>query len=184
MAAQVATGGASLVGRIVDTTGAPIAGAEVVLTDLLRRTQTNASGVFRFDSVPRGGWVAKVRRIGFVPQVRTIDSDSAESVFRLVPSAPSLAPVVTVASQLGLSGIVKEASGKPVPGARVRVLGVNLQTTTDSAGAFWLAAPAGSHMVSAGKANFEERLAGVTIPKDSGRNVTIWLRPAASMLNR
>jgi hypothetical protein len=79
---------------------------------------------------------------------------------------------------------VKDVSGKPVPGARVRVLGVGLQTMTDSAGAFWLPAPPGSHLVAAGKATFAEKLAGVTIPRDSGRSVTIWLRPAASMLNR
>jgi hypothetical protein len=61
------------------------------------------------------------------------------------------------------------------------VLGIALHTTTDSSGAFWLPAPAGSHMVSAGKAAFAEKLAGVTIPKDSGRSVAIWLRPAASV---
>lgn len=184
MVAQSTAGLTLLTGRVVDTTGAPIAGAEVALPDLLRHTQTNANGVFRFDSVARGGWVTRVRKIGFLQQVRTIDSDSSEVVFRLTANPQPLSPVVTVASQLGLSGIVKDAAGKPVPGARVRVLGVGLQTTTDSAGAFWLPAPAGSHMVSAGKATFDEKLAGVTIPKDSGRSVTIWLRPAASHLNR
>jgi hypothetical protein len=175
------TGRGVLTGRVVDTTGAPIAGAEVALPDLLRKTLSGANGAFRFDSVPPGGWVARVRKIGFKQEVRTVDSDSSGIVFRLVPTPQALAPVVTVASQLGLSGFVKDQSGKPIPGARVRVLGVGLQTTTDSSGAFWVPAPAGSHMVSAGKASFAEKLAGVTIPKDSGRNVTIWLRPAATI---
>ncbi len=172
----------ALTGRVVDTTGKPIEGAEVTIPDLLRRAQTDARGAFRFDSLAKGGWVTRVRKIGFTQQVLTIEPDTGAIVFRLVPSAPVLAPVVTVASQVGLSGFVNDASGKPVPGARVRVLGVGLETTTDSAGAFWLPAPAGSHMVAASKKSFAEKLAGVTIPKDSGRSVTIWLRPAASML--
>jgi hypothetical protein len=178
---QVARGSTVLSGRVVDSTGKPIEGAEVTLPDLLRRTLTNAGGNFRFDSVPRGGWVMKARKIGFKQQVQTVESDTGAVVFRLLPSAQSLAPVVTVASQLGLSGIVKELSGKPIPGARVRVLGIGLQTTTDSAGAFWLPAPAGSHMVAAGKKSFAEKVAGVTIPNDSGRSVSIWLRPAATV---
>src|SRR6185436_11993251 len=78
-------------------------------------------------------------------------------------------------------GFVRDAAGKPVPGARVRVLGIGLQTMTDSAGAFWMQAPAGSYMVSASKPSYAEKLAGVTIAPDSGRSVTIWLRPAASI---
>jgi hypothetical protein len=174
----------TLTGRVIDSTGKPIEGAEVSLPDILRRTMSNASGKFRFDSVTPGGWVTRVRKIGFTPQTLTVDSDTGEVVFRLIPSATSLAPVVTAAAQLGLSGIVKDASGKPVPGVRVRVLGSGLETMTDSAGTFWMAAPAGSHMVSAQKKAFAERLAGVTIPKDSGRNVTMWLRPAASVPKR
>ena len=179
--AAVAQSTAPLRGRVVDTTGTPVEGAEVTLADLLRRTQTNASGQFQFDSVPRGGWVTRVRKIGFKQQVLTIEADTGSILFRLAPAPSLLAPVVTVASKLGLSGFVRDASGKPVPDARVRVLGIGLQTTTDSAGAFWLQAPAGSHMVAASKKSYAEKLAGVTIPPDSGRNVTIWLRPAASI---
>jgi hypothetical protein len=174
---------ASFSGRVVDTAGLAIGGVEVALTDLRRSVLSNSAGAFRIDSVPRGQWVVRVRKIGYAAETRTVDIDSAMAPveFRLIPVARQLVPVVTSASRLGLGGIVNDLAGKPVEKARVRVLGTGLETMTDSAGAFWIAAPAGNFMVAAGKKTYAERLAGVSIPKDSGRQVTIWLKPATSV---
>jgi hypothetical protein len=176
-------GSASLAGRVVDSAGAPVSGASVDLTDLRRSTTTDTMGAFRFDSMSRGQWIVQVRKIGYKRQTLTADVDPSLPPLevRLVSNAPTLVPVVTAASRLGLSGVVRDAGGKPVANARVRVLGANLQTTTDSAGSFWIAAPKGNHMVAVSKPSFAEKLAGVTIPADSGRDVAIWLRPAGSI---
>lgn len=182
-AASAQKGSASLAGRVVDSAGAPVAGAFVGLTDLRRSTTTDPTGAFRFDSVGRGQWIVQVRKIGYKPQTLTADVDPSLPPLevRLFSSVRTLVPVVTAASRLGLSGVVRDAGGKPVANARVRILGANLQTTTDSAGSFWIAAPKGNHMVAVAKPSFAERLAGVTIPADSGRDVAIWLRPAGSI---
>jgi hypothetical protein len=182
-AASAQTGSAPLIGRVVDSAGAPVAGASVDLTDIRRSTTTDNMGAFRFDSVPRGQWIVRVRKIGFRQQTLTADVDPSLPPLevRLVPNVQALVPVVTSASRLGLSGTVRDGSGKPVANARVRVLGANLETVTDSAGSFWLAAPKGNHMVAVAKPAYAEKLAGVTIPADSGRDVSIWLRPASSI---
>ena len=174
---------ASLTGKIVDTAGHPLEGAEVALPDLRRRVLSNAAGSFRFDSVPRRQWIVSVRKIGYAAQTKPVDVDSAAPPveFRLVPTVRLLAPIVTAAARLGLSGTVKEAGGKPVPKARVRVLGSGLEAQTDSVGRFWIPAPAGNHMIAVAKQSFAERVAGVTIPSDSGREITIWLRPASTV---
>jgi hypothetical protein len=174
---------ASFSGRVVDTAGKPLEGVEVALTDLRRRALSNSAGAFRIDSVPRGQWVVRVRKIGYAAETRTVDVDSTNAPveFRLVETVRKLVPIVTSASRLGLAGIVNDPAGKPVEKARVRVLGTGLETMTDSAGAFWIPAPAGNFMVAVGKKAFAERLAGVSIPRDSGRQVTIWLKPATAI---
>lgn len=174
---------APLAGRVVDSAGAPVPGAFVGLTDLRRSTTTDTAGAFRFDSVPRGPWVVQVRKIGYKQQTLTADVDSSLGPLevRLLFNVRTLVPIVSSASRLGLSGTVRDLGGKPVADARVRVLGANLTTTTDSTGSFWLAAPKGKHMVAVAKQSFDERLAGVTIPADSGRDVAIWLRPATQI---
>jgi hypothetical protein len=175
---------AALAGKVVDSAGAPVPGALVALTDLRREVATDAGGAFRFDSVPLGRWIVQVRKIGYKQQTLTAEVDPSLPPLevRLIASVQALVPIVTSASRLGLSGTVRDGAGKPVPNARVRVLGANLETTTDSAGTFWLAAPKGNHMVAvAKKPAFAEKLAGVTIPADSGRDIAIWLRPASSI---
>jgi hypothetical protein len=171
---------ATFAGSVIDSAGRPIEGAEVALTDLRRTALSSSTGSFRFDSVPVGQWIVRVRRIGFAAETRSVDVETggAPVEFRLRASVRTLVPIVTSASRLGLGGTVNDAGGKPVPKARVRVLGSGLETTTDSAGQFWIAAPSGSYMVAVAKPSFAERVAGVTVPPDSGRQVTLWLKPA------
>src|SRR3954471_12672853 len=60
------TGTATLVGRVVDSSGAGLAGAEVgVLRSETLRTITNDSGAFRLSGIPVGTVVFTVRRLGF-----------------------------------------------------------------------------------------------------------------------
>jgi hypothetical protein len=55
----------SLAGIVRDSTGAPLAGAELALEN--KRTLTVADGSFRFDSVQAGTSLIVIRMIGYAP---------------------------------------------------------------------------------------------------------------------
>jgi outer membrane receptor protein involved in Fe transport len=64
---------ASIVGHVVDSrSGAPIASATVVISDLWHRTSTSDSGSYRLDSVPDGTFQLSVRSIGYRGTSRTV----------------------------------------------------------------------------------------------------------------
>ena len=56
-----------LLGRITDTAGAGLSGAEVSLIGHDLRTLTNDSGQFRLSGLPVGSSVFSVRRLGYLP---------------------------------------------------------------------------------------------------------------------
>ena len=66
---QGATGASSVTGRITDTTGAVIGGAEVTLTDLStsinQTTTSNATGTYVFTNVVSGKYDITVSKAGF-----------------------------------------------------------------------------------------------------------------------
>ena len=69
--------GATLRGRVVGSSGAPVAGSAVTLSNVstgaVRRTSVGERGVFLFDNLPVGGpYRLEARAIGYVPA--TIDS--------------------------------------------------------------------------------------------------------------
>lgn len=169
-----------LVGIVVDTAGNPIGGAEVTIPDLRRRLYSRGDGSFRFDSVPRGDYEMRARKVGFAPQVRRFDVDTAGGVaqFALMPLVQSLPAMVSTAGRKGLSGNIANMQHASLPGAIVRILGAGASTTTDANGNFFLPAETGRYMVSVEKDSFSTKLFAVTIPKDSGRHVNAWLMPS------
>jgi hypothetical protein len=183
MTRLVAQGPGSVVGTVVDSAGKPVEGVEVTVAEGRRRVYTRPDGSFRIDNVAAAVASVSVRRIGYLPQQRRVTLDSAATVvnFRLMPTAAVLPTLTTAASQLGLSGTVVDTAGRPVAGARVRVLATSHRVDTDSAGAFWMPVPSGSYMVAVAKDKFAQRLASVTIPADSGRSINVWLRPAVTI---
>lgn len=66
----------TLTGRIADSTGAAVVGAEVGLAGSRARTLSDASGVYRLHDVPLGRSQLVVRRLGFRPA--TVDVDAAQ----------------------------------------------------------------------------------------------------------
>jgi hypothetical protein len=169
-----------LVGIVVDTSGKVIGGVEVSIPGLTRRLFTNAEGTFRFDSVKSGKYRIRARKIGYAPQVREVEVDSAGGVaeFQLLPIVTALPAMVSSASMRGLSGTVSDMSQRSVPGANVRLLGTGMRTTTDMDGNFFIAADAGRYMVGIEKEGYKAKLVGVTVPKDSGRHMDAWLMPS------
>src|SRR5207249_7762157 len=71
--AQILSG--SLSGKVVDETGALVAGAGVSLTNEaskdVRRTRTNGEGFFTFAGVPPGSYAVRIELAGFKTTERT-----------------------------------------------------------------------------------------------------------------
>jgi hypothetical protein len=168
-----------MTGVVLDTTGTPIPGAEIIIPGVSKRLYSDANGVFRFDGVPRGKHTMRARKLGYAPQIRefAVGDSGGVAEFELVPMARALPAVVSSVDRPGISGIVGDTAFDPLVASSIRVVGAGLHTETDSLGKFYLAARGGSHMVRIGKEGYLDKLVSVTYPADSGRRITVWLQP-------
>ena len=103
--AQAAGAQASvIIGRVVNDSGVPLAGAEVVLNGPKNLQRTNEKGEFTFTRVPSGFQIIGVRMTGFAPRVDTIEVEDAGEIrrdFRLSRIETTLPRVpVTATSKL------------------------------------------------------------------------------------
>jgi hypothetical protein len=91
---------ASILGLVIDTTGAPIEEAEVQLVGANRSGLTRANGGFLFRPLLVGPYVIRVRKLGFEPSVvklSLVAGDDREVVIRMRRIAVDLDPVVVTA---------------------------------------------------------------------------------------
>lgn len=176
-----------LSGTAVDASGAPLAGAEVVLDPggagtpsfraLARTVVTGPDGVFRFEEASATGNRITVRKDGLAPALA--------SGLR----AGGLARPVALAAGVPLSGVVRDAGKRPVAGALVRFEGIKATTRwilTDAEGAFSIPnAPdgRGTLVVDAGDAGWASR-PDVRLPLPDGRSLTIALAAPAALSGR
>jgi hypothetical protein len=79
---------------------------------------------------------------------------------------------------------VGDTAFRAIPGAEVTVLEKHLHAETDSLGRFFIPVPPGRYMVSIAREGFATKVAGVTVPSDSGRSMTALLLPRREMLHR
>ena len=75
-----AQGSGELRGTVTDSTGAPVALADVVVEPSGLRARTDESGAFRFRGVPARRVQLLVRRIGFVPYQDSVTVERGRSV--------------------------------------------------------------------------------------------------------
>jgi hypothetical protein len=169
-----------LVGIVVDTMGNVIEGVEVTIPQLVKRQFTRPDGTFRFDSVAKGKYTMRAKKIGYAPQVREFMVDSAGGVaqFQLLPLITALPAMVSSAGEQGVSGTVMDMNNNSVAGANVRLLGTGEHSTTDGDGSFFIPIRGGRYIVGVEHAGYTAKLVGVTVPKDSGRHVDVWLMPS------
>jgi hypothetical protein len=181
---RAAPGPKAMVGVVRDTLGFTVGGAEVVIASLKRRTLSRDDGVFRFDSLPKGTFEVRARKIGYAPQVRVIIVDSVGGTgdFELIPIARPLPAIVSTVARGGLRGVVGDTAFRRLPGVVVHVAGVGLIAETDSGGAFFLPVKPGRYAVTFTKDGFRSRVASVDIPSDSGRHITEMLQPFSGRL--
>jgi hypothetical protein len=70
---------ARLIGRVVNTTGKPVAGARVQLDGTTRATSTVVNGAFTLDSLPAGSQVVTVRLLGYTPADKPVELSSVSA---------------------------------------------------------------------------------------------------------
>ena len=94
---------ARLTGTVRDTTGAPIAGVEVIVSGISRTTTTDRNGAFRLDGIPAGTTTVTTRRLGYAAQgtvLRLVNGDNTMPDVVLTVVARELDTVSTREQQL------------------------------------------------------------------------------------
>ena len=101
-------------GYTVDPSGGPVSGVELLLRPNDEKTTSDAEGRFVFDSVPESGDTRLLAGADeFTAALLKIGSITADS-----------GPIyVRLARELTITGLLVEADGKPVPGARIKLSG-------------------------------------------------------------
>ncbi len=170
---------AVLTARIVDGAGRPVPDADVFVVQLDRTLRSGQNGVVRLAPVPAGQYTVGVRKVGHLPISATITAGVGTTPIdiELVALTTRIAPVVTTAQRGGLSGVVSDTALRPLARAQVKPAGSGRSAQTDSAGRFFIDLRPGTYMVSVVRDSFARQTLAVTIPKDSGREIAVWLSP-------
>ena len=168
---------------VIDTAGYRVDSAEILIRSVQRRAMTNAEGIFRFDDLKPGTYDLSVRKIGFFPQVRRVrlGENGGVARFEVVRRVFALPPAVTVATRLGLSGVVGDTAYHIISQAEVSVVAGGQHTMSDSTGAFYFDLKPGRYIVRVEHAGYAPQLASVTLPADSGRKIVVWMTPAGTL---
>jgi TonB family protein len=66
----------AITGRVLDSLGTALSGAQITLDSSSSRAVTDASGAFRLSSVPAGTLEVRFRRLGYHPDSRTVRVES------------------------------------------------------------------------------------------------------------
>jgi hypothetical protein len=165
-------------GVVVGEDDGPIEGAQVVLDRHV--VTTNAEGEFRLSHVGAGRHTILVRMVGYHPTRTdiTVGADEPPPLRITLVAIPPymLPPVVVSGTRTGLYGVVGDSSFQPVRGARVELMGPRGRVRfTDAEGRFAFPDARGDFLVRITLPGHRERRMGITIPPDSGREVTVRL---------
>lgn len=177
-------------GTVVDASGAPLAGAEVVLEpggaggpgDPAFRTRsrtfvTGPDGAFRFEEASEAGNRITVLKTGRAP------------AFASGLRAGAVARPLALGAGFPLSGTVRDAAKRPVADALVRFEGARAATRwvlTDAEGGFSIPNSPGGRgvlVVDAGDTGFSST-PDVKVPLPEGRTLAIVLAPPAALTGR
>jgi hypothetical protein len=107
------TGGVA--GVVVDSLGAPVAGAQVSMLGLFGRGSTGSDGSFRLVSLPLGNRTLLVRRLGFRPESVAVTIDpgaTAEVTVRLHVVPEQIAAVVVDAERSDFRGRLRDFNAR------------------------------------------------------------------------
>ena len=125
--AQSPVGGIS--GRVIDRSGAPVAGATVAIAELNLSTTSDSGGRFRFGGIPAGTFTISARHIGLPPAATRISvAGSPVTVELVLPAgAQRIEPVNVTASRSPVAPLTAPLSTSVLTGDQVdREGGVSL----------------------------------------------------------
>jgi hypothetical protein len=167
----------TITGIVMDSAHVPLENATVSIKKPRREVRSNARGIFQLSNLDTGTYELTVRRIGHDIAVQSyiVTDTGGVARFCLFQNIQSLPTVVTAVPRGGITGVVGDTALALVRGAEIRLLGENKLTYTDSAGAFFFPAKPGAYSVAVKKKGYGSQVIGVTLPKDSGRKMVIWL---------
>jgi Carboxypeptidase regulatory-like domain len=171
----------SVTGVVRDTSGAPLAGAEIAVGP--RSASSDPRGVFRVDSLRPGRYSVTVRLVGYSPvrsRLAVVASEPTVVEYVLFP-APYLLPAVIVDSRrTGLYGAVGDTGYRAIKGARVQVEGNRGgEVLTDSTGHFaFPEVGGGQYLVRVTFPGYTERRVMVELKRGEGRELALLLAPS------
>jgi hypothetical protein len=185
---------ATLTGVVRDSTGAPIADAEVIVRERTQGTRTNERGEFALREVPPGAYQVWFRRLGFRSvdynwEARPGERTNVNVVLHLVPR--TLDPVVVRAEEdrrlkgsSSILGIVVDSAGAPIDEAEVQLVGANRVGVTRSNGGFlFRPLPVGQYLLRVRKLGYAPANMTLSLLDHDDREVIIKMRALPAKLD-
>lgn len=169
----------SVSGFVRDTAGQPVRDALVYLSGQRLEARTRADGSYWLAVNSPGKYTLGARKVGYrgVSDQITADTGATRVDLELERLPEYLTAIVTTAIRGGLSGLVIDANGIPVPDAAVTAIGAGTGSRTNARGEFFIPVRSGRYLVRFEKAGLTRRLVSVTVPSNEGRRmVTTMLR--------
>lgn len=176
----------SIRGVVRESTGAPVAGAEVMIGG--QTTMTSPAGRFVVTNLPTGPHLLVIRKVGYAPvraQVIVTPALTAELEYQMEEEAARLPTVSVEAVRPGIYGTVGDTALRPLAGVRIQVLGPRGgDALTDSLGQFaFPQADRGQYMVRVTHPEFTERRMAVALA-GGGRELAFILSPGRGISTR
>lgn len=147
---------APFLGNVKDASGQPIAGAEVVLSELGREATTANDGSFQFEDVPAGRYTVVVRRVGYASDAEIVTLPASNALDLTLDATPILVDPVTITATR--SALKTERS--PLPASSLS--GEAIRTETSVSISHAVDQLAGVHTVSTGEEIGKPVIRGLT----------------------
>jgi hypothetical protein len=167
----------TIAGIVMDTSHRALEGVDVITREPMRKVKTDVRGRFQLSDVKAGQVEVTVRKIGYEIAVQTIAvlEEGGIARFCLIPEPRALPAIISSVARGGIGGVVGDSTYSMVAGAEVRAVAGGEHAVTDSAGGFFLDLKAGTYVLTVKKEGYGTQFVSVTVPKDSGRQVAVWL---------
>jgi len=173
-----AQGLTTLNGTVLNEGGRPLEYVQVSLdpAGMNRQVRTDRDGRFNFPGVSPGAHVLRVTWVGYAPDERTIEATGGvQAVEVTLRRLTTLGAVEVTARRSGLHGVVlSRDSLKPVPGARIEVIGARKSDSTGAEGVFNMPdIRPGSYLVRVRHPLFESRNVPVVVPVNGAAELDV-----------
>ena len=177
----------TIAGVVRDSTGAPIADAEVVVRELTQGTRTNARGEFTLRDVAPGAYQVWFRRLGYRSvdynwEARPGEKTEVTVVLHAVPR--TLDPIIVRADEdrrlkgtSSILGLVIDSAGTPIDEAEVQLVGANrIGVTRPNGGFLFRPLPIGQYLIRVRKLGYAPANMTLSLVDHDDREVIIKMR--------